>query len=148
MPIPLALQRKVKIVNAVGGVNHDSLPIRENGLNSPQLTAMLPNGTIVIVVDTRKDAALIKPYYDAGTGWGMFQMVDGALFAASPSGQNWCEYKSHLEDVIDEEPQPTYTLVEMELYSIKIEFEPKFRVSVIFKQPDLIRLQKDIKESK
>src|SRR4030042_5225236 len=103
-PIPLALQRKVRIINASGGVNHDSLPVRENGINSGELSAMLPNNTVVIVVDTRKDPVLIKQYYDSIPGWGMFQTLDGQLFTPSGTGQNWCEYKSHLEDVIEPEP--------------------------------------------
>ncbi len=149
-PIPVTVQKRYKIIGCTGGPLHDAMPIRSNGKNSGDLLWMIPNGTVVVAVDTSKDLALIKPYYDVGDQWGMIQMEDAGLFTASPTGQNWIEYKGHLEALDDTtpEPEPTYTLVEMELYSIKIEFEPKFRVSVIFKQPDLRRLQKDIKESK
>jgi hypothetical protein len=136
--IPLALQRKYKIVGASGGPNHNAMPIR-NDFNpqGKELGWMIPNETIIIGVDYRLDLGLTKKYYNPTNGWGLIQMLDGGLFTVSDTGLNGIEYRGHLSpfDLIEEpEPEVPGDMVEMELYQVKVEFDPKFKIFITFKK--------------
>jgi hypothetical protein len=131
--IPLALQKKYKIVQAKGGPLNNALPVRANGLNSEQLSAMLPNDTIVITANLSLPLTQIKPYYDSGSGWGLFLLPGNILFTPSPTGQNWCEFKGHLEPVV-EVPEPADEYEEKEVAAITFQLLPTPSLKIKFKK--------------
>ena len=112
IPSYLVVLREVK--NGSGGVNHDSIPVKEDiGAGA---IGWLKNGSIVRIADHN---VLISDSYRKTIGtstWVQFECDDPKF-----SGDVWIEENSHLFPIVETPPAPVEEIVEVEVMEIRIQ---------------------------
>src|SRR3990167_10869128 len=104
--LPAAIKVMYEVYGLSGGSGSQG-PVRHDaGKKGADLPFMIFNGAKVFAPDLRLSNDLIGPYYDPHQGWCMIETIDGTLFVASSSGENWMEYKGHLRLIGFSAPPP------------------------------------------